>query len=420
MEASNGLKQLVDALYAGPMTVLLLGMGLYFTLRTRGVQIWGLPRGIRALGRDGNLRAMLISTGARVGTGNIAGVSAAIAIGGPGAVLWMWLTALLGGASAFAESVLAVRYRRPEGGGAAYYMRDGLGRPGMAAAFTLALTACFGGAMNGLQACQLQSTLEPYGLPPLAVALGLTALTALCLCRGGAARWSERLVPGMTLGFLLLTAAVVALRWQRIPAVLGSIFRQAFAPGSLTGGLTGGAVAIGIRRGLFTNEAGMGSSTQAAASAQCRHPAEQGMAQVLSVFIDTLLLCTATVLLLLLSDQSPAGHSDVGWVQAAVSRVLGPWAAHLITAAVAVFAFTSILGGYFYTRQALTLFSTRWAHPIAMGLCLLTVFAGSLARTEQAWYLTDLCMAGMTLLNLHALCALRREVLEELRSWREN
>ncbi len=413
------LKGLTDLLYAGPLTVLLLGMGLYFTLRTRGVQLWGLGRGIRGLRRGGNLRAMLISTGARVGTGNIAGVSAALALGGPGAVFWMWVMALIGGATSFAESVLAVRYRSGETGGAAYYMRDGLGSRPMALVFTLALTACFGGAMNALQAFQVQSTLQPYALPPLAVAAGLTLLTALCLWKHAAARWSEILVPVMTVGFLLLTGAVVVLRWERLPAALGAIFREAFAPGSLAGGLSGGAVSIGIRRGLFTNEAGMGSSTQAAAAARCGHPAEQGMAQVLSVFIDTLLLCTATVLLLLLSDLSPAGYSEVGWVQAAVAAVLGPWAGHLITAAVAVFAFTSILGGYYYTAQALSILTApRRAESIAALLCLGTVFCGSLAQAEAVWYLTDLCMAVMTVLNLYALWRLRREVPESLRSWR--
>lgn len=412
------LKLLTDWIYAVPLTLLLLGTGIYFTLRSRCVQLWGIPRGIRALRRGGNLRAMLLSTGARVGTGNIAGVAAALSIGGPGAVFWMWLMALIGGATSFAESVLAQRYRRGTEGGAAYYMRDGVGSRAMAVVFTLALTACFGGAMNGLQAFQVRSTLEPYGIPPLLVSLVLTALTAFCLLRGGVGCWSEVLVPVMTLGFLLLTAAVLILRWDRVPMAFGSIFREAFRLESFTGGLGGSAVSIGIRRGLFTNEAGMGSAPQAAAAAQCAHPAEQGMAQVFSVSIDTLLLCTATVLLLLLSDVSPAGLSEVGWVQTAVAAVLGPWASHLITAAVAVFAFTSVLAACYYTRQALTLLlRPRGANILSTMLCLSTVFVGTLTSGTLLWNLTDLCMAVMTALNLCALWRLRHEIFDSLLTW---
>ncbi len=412
------LRTITDAIYAVPLTLLLIMTGMYFTIRTRGIQLRGLPAGIRALKRGGNLRAMLISTGARVGTGNIAGVAAAIAIGGPGAAFWMWLMALIGGATAFAENVLAVRHRRRVDGhwvgGAAYYMRS----RGIAVAFTLALTACFGGAMNSLQAFQLQSTLSQYGVPPLLVAVVLTALTAVCLRGNAVGRWSEILVPFMTLGFLLLTGAIVFLKWELLPEVFARIFREAFAFDDFCGGMAGSAIAIGIRRGLFTNEAGMGSAPQAAASADCSHPAEQGMAQVLSVFIDTLVLCSATVLILLLCEVSPGGQSDVGWVQASVAAVLGPWARHWITAAMAVFAFTSILGGYFYTAQALTILTApRRAESIAALLCLCSVFAGSLARAEAVWCLTDFCMAVMTLLNLAALWRLRHEAVDQARDW---
>ena len=416
------LQRLTDLLYGGPLMVLLLGTGLYFTVRTGVVQLRGLPKGVRALRQGGNLRAMLISTGARVGTGNVAGVAAALAIGGPGAVFWMWVTALVGAASSFAESVLAQRYRQRGGsgcyGGAAFYIQQGMGSRTLGVLFTLALIGCFGGAMNALQAYQLQSTLRPYGIPPLVVALGLTALTALCIQRDGVGRWSEILVPTMAVGYLLMTLGVMALCWRQVPAMLGEIFRDAFAPDSLAGGLAGGTMSIGIRRGLFTNEAGMGSASQAAAAAEARHPADQGMAQVLSVFIDTLLLCSATAFMLLLSGVPAAGHSDIGWAQAAVSAVLGRWAVHGMTAAVLCFAFTSILGGYYYTASAsLFLSGSPWLRRLMQAICLLTVFFGSLAQAELVWQLTDLAMAVMVVLNLAALWYLRREVVDSLRQW---
>ena len=416
------LQNLTDLLYGGPVLVLLLGTGLYFTVCTGVVQLLGLPRGIRALKSGGNLRAMLISTGARVGTGNVAGVASALALGGPGAVFWMWVMALIGAASSFAESVLAQRYRQRSAqgwfGGAAFYMRDGLHSRTMGTIFSVALIACFGGAMNALQAFQMQSTLQPYGVPPLGVAGALALLTALCVRRDSAGRWSDILVPLMTVGYLLLTGLVMAACWREIPAVLELIVREAFAPESFAGGMAGSALSVGIRRGLFTNEAGMGSATQAAAAADARHPADQGMAQVFSVFIDTLLLCTATVLMLMLPGLSPAGYSEIGWVQASVRAVLGPWAAHVITAAVLCFAFTSILGGYYYACSAGRFLSEgTWMRRLVQGFCVLTVFFGSLAQARVVWQLTDLCMAVMAVLNVTALWLLRRQVRDSLRSW---
>lgn len=416
------LQQLTDLIYRGPLLLMLLGTGVYFTVRTGVIQLRGLPRGIRALHCGGNLRAMLISTGARAGTGNVAGVAAALAIGGPGAIFWMWVTAILGGASSFAESVLAQRYRRRSaegwGGGAAFYMQYGLHSRVMGCVFSAALIVCFGGAMNALQAFQVQSTMQMYGIPPLLTAAVLTAATALCIRFGGVAKWSEVLVPLMSIGYLLLSLWVMALCWRQIPAVLSSIFRSAFTADSLAGGAAGGALMIGLRRGLFTHEAGMGSAPQAAASAESKHPAEQGMAQAISVFIDTLLLCSATAFVLLLSGVPAAGQSDVGWVQAAVSAELGAWAAHLISAAVFCFAFTSILSGYYYAVSAsMFLHDSRQTKSRVKCFTLLTVFFGSLASANLVWQLTDLCMAVMAVLNLTAVWRLRREVLSSLRSW---
>ena len=414
------LQQLTDLIYGVPLTAALLGVGIYFTVKTRAIQLRGLSKGLRALKSGGNLRAMLISTGARVGTGNIAGVAAAIAIGGPGSAFWMWIMALIGSASAFAESVLAQKYRRRSRdgwvGGAAFYMKYGLQNSGMGVAFTVALIACFGGAMNALQAFQMQSAIT--GLSPLVTAAAVTALTALCIRRDSVGRWSEILVPLMTAGYLLLTVSVMVLRWQRIPEVLAEILHCAFAPESFVGGLSGSALSIGIRRGLFTNEAGMGSASQAAASADARHPADQGMAQVLSVFIDTLILCTATVFMLLLSDAAPAGMSNIGWAQAAVTDVLGGWAGYVISASVLCFAFTSILGGYYYAASAARFFGNTPRLRIGIRLfCLLTVFFGSLAQAELVWQLTDLCMAVMTSLNLVALWRLRKQATDCLQDW---
>jgi len=417
------LQRLTDLIYGVPLTAALLGVGLYFTVRTHAVQVRGLRKGLRALKNGGNLRAMLISTGARVGTGNIAGVAVAIAIGGPGAAFWMWIMALIGAASAFAESVLAQKYRRRsrEGwvGGAAFYMRYGLRSRGMGIAFTAALIVCFGGAMNALQAFQMQSAMTAYGVPPLVTAAAVTVLTALCIRRDSVGRWSEILVPVMTVGYLLLTLLVMALRWERIPAVLTEILHSAFAPESFSGGLSGSALSIGIRRGLFTNEAGMGSASQAAASADAKRPADQGMAQVLSVFIDTLILCSATVFLLLLSDAAPTGMNSIVWVQAAVTEVLGGWAGYIVSASVICFAFTSVLGGYYYADSAARYFGNAPRLRLCIRLfCLLTVFFGSLAQAEPVWQLTDLCMAIMASLNLIALWRLRHEVTDSLRDWR--
>lgn len=359
------LTKLNDFMYTYVLIILLVGIGVYFTIRTRFVQVRLLKDGIRSLleksedGKNGekkvsSFQALMISTASRVGTGNIAGIATAIAAGGPGAVFWMWLMAVIGGASAFVESTLAQIYKvRQDGqfrGGPSYYMERALGKRWMGVLFSVLLIICFAYGFNGLQAYNMSSALEYY-IPnysetmfPMILGIILAAATAFVIW-GGVHRIgfiTSVLVPVMAVVYILIGIVTMILHITDMPNVIAVILENAFDFKAIAGGLAGSAVVIGIKRGLFSNEAGMGSAPNASASADVAHPVQQGLVQVISVFIDTLLICSSTAMMLLVSGvEGKSGVLDgIPYVQAAISSNVGTWGIHFITVSIFAFAFS--------------------------------------------------------------------------------
>ena len=372
---NNILSAVNDWMYTYLLLFLLVGTGIYFTVRTRFVQLRLLKEAFHVLkekaGEENgkkqvsSFQALMISTASRVGTGNIAGIATAIAAGGAGAVFWMWLMAVIGGASAFIESTLAQVYKVKDKeefrGGPSYYMEKALGKRWLGILFSVLLIICFAYGFNGLQSFNMSSSLEYY-IPgysdtvyPMIVGLVLAVGTAFVIF-GGVHRIgfiTSVIVPIMAGAYLLIGLYTIVMNITELPRVFSMIFSQAFDFRAFAGGMAGSAVVIGIKRGLFSNEAGMGSAPNASASASVSHPAKQGMVQVLSVFIDTLLICSATAMMLLLSGvQGESGVLDgIPFVQKAISANVGNWGIHFITLSIFAFAFSSLIGNYYYAES---------------------------------------------------------------------
>ncbi len=413
--------------------MLLLVTGVYFTLRYGLVQLRMLPEALRVTAekptKDGavsSFGALMVSTASRVGTGNIVGVSTAICMGGSGAVFWMWLISLIGGATGFAESVLAQLYRRRDGhgglfGGPACYIEAVAGSRAPAVLFCLCLILTYGLGFNMLSSYNLQSSFSGYGfyradITPAIIGAVLALVCLFCLLGGESriVKISETLVPLMALTYLC-TALIVTMRNIHIlPAVLAEIFRCAFDVQSILSGFAGSCVMYGVRRGLFSNEAGVGSAPNAAASAHVSHPVKQGLVQTLSVLIDSA-LCTATALMCLCSGVSPSpALAGMPYVQAAAQGSFGAAGPVFITTAMALFAFTSLLGNFFYIDNCLTYVLRRrpprlLAESTRVLACVLS-FLGCISPMELVWNVADALMGAMCLLNLPALLALSGEV----------
>lgn len=415
---------------------LLLIVALYFTWLTRGVQFVMVPemlrlivssgRKVRGVGSHGSggvssFQAFAVSIASRVGTGNLAGVASAIAIGGPGAVFWMWVIALLGAASSFAESTLAqlfkVRGKSSFVGGPAYYIERGLRNRPWAVTFAVLITLTFGFAFNTVQANTITDALhESFGISPVMTAVTLAALTLVIICGGirRISRFSQWVVPVMAVAYIILAVTVVILNFDRLPQVLELIFENAFGFREAAGGTLGAAMIMGIKRGLFSNEAGEGSTPNAAATADVSHPVKQGLIQALGVYTDTLIVCSCTAFIILCSGLYLEGHDGIVLTQKAIDAGLGV-DAHVGSAFVAVaiffFAFTSIVANYYYGETNLQ-FITRapWVIPAYRALVGAVVLGGSLASLDLVWGFADITMALMTLCNLGAIIGLSRFV----------
>lgn len=436
------LGQINDLMYTYLLLFLLLGTGLYFSIRSRFAQVRLMKEGFRILTEkaeveDGkkqvsSFQALMISTASRVGTGNIAGIATAIAAGGPGAVFWMWVMAVIGGASAFIESTLAQVYKTKDGkdfrGGPSYYMEKALGKRWMGVLFSVLLIICFAYGFNGLQSYNMSSALEYY-IPgysessyPMIVGLILAVGTGLIIF-GGVHRIgfiTSVMVPIMAGAYLLIGLFTIVTHLPQLPGVLAMILSEAFDVQAIMGGLAGSAVVIGIKRGLFSNEAGMGSAPNAAASASVSHPAKQGMVQVISVFIDTLLICSATAMMLLLSGvQGAAGVLDgIPFVQKAISANVGTWGIHFITASIFAFAFSSLIGNYYYAESnILFIKNNKVLLFVFRCTCLLAVFLGAQADFSLVWNLADITMGCMAIVNIIAILLLGNIALKVLKDY---
>lgn len=425
------LDSINNFLWGYVLIIALLGCAVYFTVRSRFVQFRMIREMVRLLSDSGakdedraeheshqhisSFQAFAISLASRVGTGNLAGVASAIAVGGPGAVFWMWIIALLGAASAFVESTLAqlykTRHNKAYVGGPAYYMWKGLHSRWMSLTFAILITLTFGFAFNSVQSntiCEAMN--KAFDWNPVYMGSILTLLTAACIFGGlrRIARISSVIVPIMALGYILLALVIVIMRIGELPHVIGLIISHAFGWEQVFGGGVGMAVMQGIKRGLFSNEAGMGSAPNAAATASVSHPVKQGLIQTLGVFTDTLLICTCTAFIILFSGAPLDGSADgVQLTQQALTMEIGGSGEIFIAIAIFFFAFSSILGNYYY-GEANIHFMTKRRWVITCYRLAVTGFVlfGSLTTLRTAWNLADLMMALMTLCNLVAIIRL--------------
>ena len=422
---NNLLASLNDFLYSYILIFLLVAAGIYFSIRTKFVQFRLISDAIKALKEKAenndngksvsSFQALMISTASRVGTGNIAGIATAIVAGGPGAVFWMWVMAIVGGASAFVESTLAQVYKVKDGkefrGGPSYYIERALGKRWLGILFSILLIACFAYGFNGLQTYNMSSALEYYipnysdTILPAVVGLLIAAATAFVIF-GGVHRIgfiSSVIVPIMAGIYILMGIFITLTNLNRVPEMFSLIFDGAFDFRAIFGGFAGSTVLIGIKRGLFSNEAGMGSAPNASATATVSHPVKQGMVQVLSVFIDTLMICTTTAFILLLSGVTgvPEKLDGIPYVQAAISANVGSLGIHFITFSIFAFAFTSLIGNYYYAESnILFIKNNRILLNVFRITCLIAIFLGVQADFSTVWNLADVLMGFMAIENI--------------------
>lgn len=414
-------------MYSYLLIYMLIGIGLFFTIRTKFVQFRLLPEMFRVItekapvGKDGkkgisSFQAFTISAASRIGTGNVAGVATAIAVGGPGAVFWMWLIALIGAASAFIESTLAQVYKTPEKnglfrGGPAYYMEKGLNKRWMGVIFAVAITLCFGFVFNAVQANTISIAFaESFNISRVVMGVILSILTAFIIF-GGLKRIvsvTQLIVPVMAMVYLILAIIVMVMNITELPSVIALIVKSAFGLEEAFGGMIGAAIMNGIKRGLFSNEAGMGSAPNAAATADVSHPVKQGLIQSLGVFVDTLLICTATAMIVLLSDAYTQGNAQsINLTQASLSDHIGDWAGMFLAIIIFLFAFSSVIGNYYYGETNIEFIkNSKVIVNIYRVIVVAFVFFGSIAKVQLVWDLADVFMGMMAFINLIAILML--------------
>ena len=423
----NGLS---DLLYSYILIILLLGTGIYFTFRTRFVQFRLFIESIRVVAQPGDdenglssFQALMVSTASRVGTGNIAGISTAICLGGPGAVFWMWLTAILGSASAFIESTLAQIYKKraEDGssyGGPAYYIQAALKKHWIGALFAIFLILTYMGGFNLVASFNIADSFRAYSFfdesfTPLLVGVILALVFAACIFGGSRqiSRITEVLVPFMGIFYLAVALFVTVTHYTLIPKMFSDIFSNAVDIRAIFGGFTGSCVMNGIKRGLFSNVSVVVSASNAAASAAVSHLVKQGLVQMLSVFIDTILICSATACLLLCSGVAPSEElKGMPWVQAAASESLGGFGTVFITVALCLFAFTTLIGNFYYAEMGLKYLCGKTPGKALLNLfriiAALIVLAGAVMEFGLVWSTADVLMGSMDLINLPVILLL--------------
>ncbi|PDZ48773.1 sodium:alanine symporter family protein [Bacillus sp. AFS094611] len=421
-----------NVLWSYIIIAMLIGLGLYFSFRVKFVQVRYFGEMIRLLG-DGassktrkaqkeksgvsSFQAFCMSTASRVGTGNLAGVAIAISAGGPGAVFWMWLIAVIGGASAFVESTLAQIYKVKDGntfrGGPAYYMEKGLNKRWLGAIFSVLITVSFGLIFNAVQSNTVAAAFDgAFKTDSRLVGLVMAGLLAVIIFGGvkRIARAVEMIVPVMAIIYVAVALFVVVTNITSIPYVFKEIFLHAFGIKEVVGGGLGAAILLGVKRGLFSNEAGMGSAPNAAATANVTHPVKQGFIQTLGVFTDTLLICSCTAFIILLSDvHNAADLNGIQLTQQALSQHIGPWASIFVAVAIFLFAFSSLVGNYYYGETNIEFLNGSKVLLNAYRIAVLgMVMLGSVATIQIVWDLADLFMGIMAVINLVAIVFLSK------------
>ncbi|MDH3197431.1 MAG: sodium:alanine symporter family protein [Candidatus Krumholzibacteria bacterium] len=422
------------------LVYLLLGVGAYFTVRTGFIQFRHLGHLFAVMRRSGRTEhggissfgAFATGLAGRVGTGNVAGVAIALTVGGPGAVFWMWIVALVGMATSFVENTLAQLYKvREEGGtfrgGPAYYMARGLRARWMGVVFSVFLILSFGFIFNAVQANSMSDALHTaFGFPRAACGLVIIALAGLVIFGGvrRIAHFAEAVVPAMAVAYFAVALVVVLNNAAAIPGVIALVVRSAFGlEQAAAGGMAyavSQALMQGVRRGLFSNEAGMGSSPNAAAAAEVKHPAAQGFVQMLGVFTDTIVICTCTAAIILLSGaMEPGGElTGVPLTQAALSAEVGTWGTVFVAIILQFFAFTSIVANYYFGETSVRFLTGRpQALPVFRLMVLGVTMLGAVATLQIVWNAADLSMGFMALTNLVAILLLSPVAFKVMRDY---
>lgn len=428
-----------DALYSWVLIVVLVAGGLWFSFRTKFAQFRLFKEQLRAVterpdeGGVSSFQALMVSTASRVGTGNIVGVSTALCLGGFGSVFWMWVIAILGSASAFIESTLAQIYKKRgiDGsyGGPAYYIEGAMKKRWLAMVFTVFLILTYGVGFNMLASYNLQSTFSAYSfydpkVSPWIIGGILAAIVAFCLFGGGKRiiKATTAIVPVMGTAYILVAVIIMVVNITSLPDIFARIFTEAFDLKAIFGGFSGSCVMYGIKRGLFSNEAGVGSAPNASASAEVSHPAKQGLVQVLSVFIDTILVCSATAFMCMSSGIEPTeALSGAPYVQAAMQKTLGGFGPIFITVSMILFAFTTLLGNLFYVDKGICYLLGRQPGKTFMSIYYIiasgVILLGAGLSADLLWNVADVFMGGMTLINMPVILYLSKYAIRCLNDY---
>ena len=428
---NNLIVEFNDFLWTYILIAMLITIGLYFSFKTKFVQLRNIKEMFRLL-TDGNnkdknsvssFQAFCISTASRVGTGNLAGIATAISIGGPGAIFWMWLIALIGSASSFIESTLAQIYKQKDGssfiGGPAYYMEKGLNKRWMGIIFAILITMAFGLVFNSVQANTIALSLNnSFGFNKIIIG-GIITILTIAIIYGGInriAKISSTIVPIMAIAYIIVSLFIVLKNINYLPSMFKLIFENAFGFNQVLGGGIGAALMQGIKRGLFSNEAGMGSAPNAAATATVSHPVKQGFIQTLGVFTDTIIICSCTAFIILLADVPLDGTiKGIELTQLALSSEVGAWGGIFISICILLFAFSSIIGNYYYGETNIQFITNKKIYINLYRISVsLMVFFGSLVSMDVVWNLADIFMGLMAIINLIAIVLLGKIALKAL------
>jgi len=434
---NNLIISLNDFLWTYILIIMLIAIGLYFTFKTKFVQFCNIKEMFRLLTNESNkdkaknsvssFQAFCISTASRVGTGNIAGIATAISIGGPGAIFWMWLMAFIGAASSFIESTLAQIYKQKSGsdyiGGPAYYMEKGLKKRWMGIIFAILITICFGLVFNSVQSNTIALSLNnSFGFNKAIVGLIITILTLVIIFGGihRVAKISATIVPVMAIAYIAVALYIVIKNVNLLPSTIKLIFENAFGFNQVLGGGVGIAIMQGIKRGLFSNEAGMGSAPNAAATATVSHPVSQGFIQTLGVFTDTIIICSCTAFMILLSGVPLDGSvKGVELAQLALNSQIGPFGGIFISICILLFAFSSIVGNYYYGESNIKFITKSKLYLNIYRLFVgFMVFFGSLVSMDLVWNLADVFMGLMAIINLIAIILLGKIAIKALNDYK--
>ncbi len=436
----NIISSISDALYSYILIILLIAGGIFFTVRTRFAQFRLFKQQLRSVmekpdekGGVSSFQALMVSTASRVGTGNIVGVSTALCLGGFGSVFWMWIIAFIGSASAFVESTLAQIYKKrgPSGyyGGPAYSIEATLRSRLLAVIFSVLLILTYGFGFNMLASYNLQSTFSAFSfydaeITPWIIGFIVAAVVCYCLIGGGSriVKTTGLLVPVMGIAYVIVAFLIIVLNIKSLPGVFSAIFSNAFDFEAIFGGLSGSCVIYGIKRGLFSNEAGVGSAPNASASADVKHPVKQGLVQVLSVFIDTIVICSATAFMCMCSGVEPSAElSGAPYVQKALSETLGSFGPVFITVAMILFSFTTLLGNLYYVEKCITYILGKVPSKAFMNVChvisSIVILVGAGLSAELLWNISDIFMGGMTLINMPVIIILSKYAVKALKDY---